>query len=726
MSKNTFTLHSHIYCPEEIGKVLAMCQLSKYFKGNSKGVYTCNVPCSFDIETSSFYVLNGKTYTWGDLSTEELERAQKAANMYVWQFGINGYCIVGRTWDEFTKMMEVISTELGLNEKRKLIVYVHNLSYEFQFIRKRFTWDKVFATAERTPIYALSTLGVEFRCSYVLSGYSLELLGKNLTKYKCAKKTGDLDYSLIRHSGTPLTDKELGYCINDICVVMCYIQELIEKYKTIANIPLTKTGMVRKYVRGVTLKHIGKSGKKCTNYKYVQLIRGCEILDDKELAALKRAFMGGFTHASAKHVRETNANVHSYDFTSSYPYVMVSEQYPVGNAILCAPKNMAEVEKLCAQYCCIMDVELTDIFSVAPDDYISESKCIVKDSVAVNNGRVSAAKRVVLTITNIDFAIIRKCYQIGQIRVGAMYCYKKGYLPTEFVGSILQLYADKTTLKGVEGKESEYLNSKEMLNSCYGMCVTDVLRDTITYEGDVWGTEQTTDVRDALHQYNESANRFLYYPWGVFVTAYARRNLFTAILSLGDDYIYSDTDSVKFMNLDAHKAYFDAYNDRVHLKLQTAAKYHHLDMSLFAPKTIKGVTKPLGVWDYEGMYTRFKTLGAKRYLVEHENALVVDGKSYNYSLTVSGVNKKCAIPYMVDNGDVFSQFEDGLIIPPQYCGKNLHTYIDYPTKGKVTDYTGNEEEYEELSSTHLSPTSYSLSLSKLYIDYLLNIKQISK
>lgn len=725
MSKNTFTLHSHIYYPYEIGKVLAMCDLTKHFRGNSKGVYTCNVPCSFDIETSSFYVVDDKTYSWNDLTTEELERAQKAAIMYVWQFGINGYCIVGRTWDEFTTMMETISTVLGLNEKRKLIVYVHNLSYEFQFIRKRFDWNKIFATDERTPIYALTTMGIEFRCSYILSGYSLELLGKNLTKYKCEKKSGDLDYSLIRHSGTPLTEKELGYCINDICVVMCYIQELIEKYKTLASVPLTKTGMVRKYVRGVTLKHMGKNGKKCTNYKYVQLIRGCEIIDDKELYALKRAFMGGFTHANAAHVRETISNVHSYDFTSSYPYVMVSEQYPIGNAILMKPQNMNEVEKLCAQYCCIMDIELTDLFSVAPDDYISTSKCLVKEFVAENNGRVSAAKRVVLTCTNIDFAIIRKCYNIGTIRVGAMYCYPKGYLPTEFVLAILHLYEGKTTLKGVDGKEAEYLNSKEMLNSCYGMCVTDVLRDTITYDHDTWGTVPTTDARDALHTYNESANRFLYYPWGVFVTAYARRNLFTAILALGEDYIYSDTDSVKFTNMDSHKAYFDAYNSRVRLKLQAAANWHKLDMSLFAPKTIKGVTKPLGVWDYEGMYDRFKTLGAKRYLVERENALTVDGKSYKYSLTVSGVNKKCAIPYMVSHGDVFAQFEDGLIIPPQHCGKNLHTYIDNPTRGKVTDYLGNVSEYAELSSTHLSPTSYSLSLSKLYIDYILNIKKIS-
>lgn len=92
----------------------------------------------------------------------------------------------------------------------------------------------------RKPIYGITKTGLEFRCSYLLSGYSLAKLGEQLHKYKCEKLVGDLDYSLLRHSKTPLTQKEIGYCLNDIKVVMCYIQELIERYKGITKLPITK------------------------------------------------------------------------------------------------------------------------------------------------------------------------------------------------------------------------------------------------------------------------------------------------------------------------------------------------------------------------------------------------------------------------------------------------------------------------------------------------------
>ncbi|WP_426466858.1 hypothetical protein, partial [Salmonella enterica] len=77
-----------------------------------------------------------------------------------------------------------------------------------------------------------------------------------------------------------------------------------------------------------------------------------------------------------------------------------------------------------------------------------------------------AAAKIALTITDVDFNIIKNFYSWESMRVGEMYCYKKEYLPTPFVKSILHLYESKTKLKGVEGKEVEYLNSKEMLNSC--------------------------------------------------------------------------------------------------------------------------------------------------------------------------------------------------------------------------------------------------------------------
>ena len=48
--------------------------------GKMESIAYYNIPCSFDTECTSFK-LAGKKYAW----------------MYAWQFGINGYCFVGRT-----------------------------------------------------------------------------------------------------------------------------------------------------------------------------------------------------------------------------------------------------------------------------------------------------------------------------------------------------------------------------------------------------------------------------------------------------------------------------------------------------------------------------------------------------------------------------------------------------------------------------------------------------
>lgn len=732
MKKVPYNESSSIYTPADIKQVLEMAVNEKNIIGNSKGERFFNVPCSFDIETTSFYRdPDGKAYDYEQ--TQKMTDAngrkaklEKASVMYIWQFGINGFIIVGRTWDEFVNMCSVITETLALTKKLRLIVYVHNLAYEFQFIRKWFDWNRVFSIDLRKPIYAITTGFIEFRCSYLLSGYSLAKLGEQLMKYKCSKKVGDLDYSLIRHTGTPLTDTELGYCINDIKVVMCYIQERIEECKGIHRIPITKTGFVRQYCRKHCLRTV-VDGKTVPKWDYVNLMQDLQITGLDEFDMLQRAFAGGFTHANAHYTDEIVPEVDSYDFTSSYPYVMVSEKYPMSQGVAVTVKSMKQFEFLISKYCCVFDIEFTNIFaSQIQDNPISVSKCFVKENAAENNGRIVGAAKIALTITDVDFHIIKNFYTWESLRIGQMYCYRKEYLPTPFIHSILDLYEKKTKLKGVEGKEVEYLNSKEMLNSCYGMSVTNPLRDEFVYNGE-WDINAMSDEhkKDLLFKYNTSKNRFLFYPWGIFVTAYARRNLFTGIHEAKEDYIYSDTDSIKLRNGDKHADYFNAYNMQVVQKLRAACKYHNLPFSMCEPETIKGITKTLGVWDYEGRYRHFKTLGAKRYMVEEENALKVNGKSYNFSLTVSGVNKKSAIPYLLEtygeNG-IFEAFTNYLDIPPKATGKNIHTYIDYDINGKLTDYLGNECEYNEKSGVHLEPTGYSLSLSVMYLNYLMGIK----
>ena len=732
MKKTAYNHESKIYKFSEIREVLKLAVSEKDLKCNNKKIYYYNIPCSFDIETSSFYRdLNGKIYNYEQRQQlAKNAKLEKLSIMYVWQFGINGYIIIGRLWEEFIEMLGIVSRELHLNENKRLLIYVHNLSFEFQYIRKLFTWSKVFSLELRKPLYGLTTTGLEFRCSYLLSGYSLATVAKNLTKYKIKKLTGDLDYHLLRHSYTELTDEEMQYCINDVKIVMLYILEYIEKVGSVHNIPLTKTGGVRKYCRKNCF-YVDSENYKGINYRYKDLIEDLQINDLSEFNAINRAFAGGFTHANAYYVDEVIENVSSFDFTSSYPYVMISEKYPMSKGVRITCKSLEHFNALVNKYLCIFDVEFINIFSRETyENYISVSKCFIKENNVENNGRIVCAGRIVTTITNVDFSIIKNFYTWEQMRVGYIYCYQKDYLPTEFIKSVVDLYKMKTELKGVEGMENEYLASKEMLNSCYGMCVTNPLRDVIEYDSEKneWNEKELNESEQAteLIMHNSSRNRFLYYIWGVFVTAYARRNLFTAIYELKDDYIYSDTDSVKFINLDKHKLYFDVYNKNVEKKLKIACAHHGINFDDCQPKTKKGEEKLLGVWDFEGTYTRFKTLGAKRYLVEKENVLTVDGKKYNFSLTVSGVNKFIAIPYLLEKygSGIFDAFTNYLHLPPEATGKNILTYIDYEVNGVMTDYKGKESEFNEKSSIHLEPTDYSLSLSLLYLKYLNGIRYV--
>lgn len=664
-----------------------------------------NIPCAFDIETSSFYINN-----------------EKNACMYVWQFGINGYCIVGRTWGEFVHLMNELSSALELGESRHLIVYVHNLSYEFQWMRLYFEWSQVFAIESRAVAYAITDAGIEFKCSYILSGKSLKKVGDDLIKYKVEKLSGDLDYKLIRHELTTLTDKEIGYIINDIKVVMAYIQEKIEQDGDITKILLTKTSYVRKYCKEACYYKGIKSHKKVGyHYKdYTNLIKSLRIEDADEYNQLKRAFMGGFTHANPFHVGKVYNNVASYDFSSSYPASLImSNCYPMSSAEIVRPRTEKEFRRNLKYYCCLFDIEFVGLRSkIFYESYIPSSKCFKLNKEVINNGRVVSADLLAITITEQDFDIIEQVYEWDEIHIGTFRRYQKNYLPTELVKSILKLYGDKTQLKGVEGSEVDYALSKELLNSVYGCMVTDICRGEQTYNNiDGWGYEEP-NIEELINNYNKQFQRFNFYPWGVWCTAISRHNLWTGIVEFKNDYIYSDTDSLKVMNYEKHKKYIDKYNDNCNRLMYLAMKYHGLDEELTHPKTIKGIDKPLGVWDFEGIYDKFKTLGAKRYMVEK------DGK---INITVSGLNKKVCVPYITDKfSDPFKGFNDSLYIPPEYTGKSTHTYIDYETSGTVTDYRGITHTFNELSSIHMEPAEYSLSLADAFVKYIKGIQEVRR
>jgi hypothetical protein len=723
-----FELQEKFYTTDEFEEFFLACEISKiHTVWDRRNVYYFNASCSFDIETTSFYVENGTTYS----SDNEEKTRDKEAVMYVWQFGINGRCVIGRTWKQFIEFIDKLSDKLGLNERRRIIVYVHNLSYEFQFMRKWFTWDSVFATDSRNPIKAVTSIGVEFRDSYILSGYSLAKLGDELQKYHVKKLVGALDYSKLRHYKTPLTDTEISYCLGDIRVVMAFIQEKIETDGDITKIPLTKTGYVRNFCRNWCY-YGNMPRKKNKFYKpYKNLMKSLTITKDEYLQA-KRCFQGGFTHGNSQYIGKLLHDVASFDFTSSYPTVMLCEFFPMSKATKETITSKEQFRKLLKEKCCMFDVEFTNIRPrVFFENPLSRSKCFVCENPIENNGRIVYADKVATTITNVDFDILEKFYEWDSMKVANFRSYMKSYLPTNFVKSILELYANKTTLKGVQGKEVEYLLSKGMLNACYGMTVTDIVKDEQIYI-DEW-TITPANVDEQIEKYNKGKSRFLFYLWGIFVTAYARKNLFSGIYSCGTDYVYSDTDSIKVLNYQNHMDYIEKYNNNIVKKLEVAMKFHHLPIESISPKTIKGVKKTIGVWDFEGVYKSFKTLGAKRYMTLEENNAI--------SFTVSGINKKFGVPYLLketntkyetdkhgnyiiegSEENAFNMFDVGLVVPVGYTGKNTHTYIDDEYEGYLTDYLGNTEKVKELSSVHMCGASYEMSISTQFEKFLKGVR----
>ena len=694
-----------IYELKDLTQFLSTINTKDIIKSKDKIYY--NLAMSFDIETSSFYEdKNGVIYTNDDYrKLKNTVKADKKAIMYIWQFAIEENVIIGRTWNDFLYFCKKLYDFLNLKE-RYIVVYVHNLSYEFQFICKWFNWIDIFADSERKPIKATTDTHFIFKCSYRLSGYSLEVLANNLKSHNIKKMVGDLDYNLIRNSKTPISKEELKYCENDVLIVTSYIDEQINEFGNIEKIPLTQTGKVRRYVR-----------KQCFQNKEYQYFIKELTIEKPEYMLLKNAFMGGFTHCNAMYTNKICQNVTSYDFTSSYPTVLISEKYPMskGNEVYITTEN--ELLNLIKNYCVLVDLQFTNIkTSFMYEQIISYSKCRNVKNPLINNGRIVQADTLTITCTDIDFLNIKDFYKWDSMKIGLCYIYKKDYLPKEFIKTILHLYKSKTELKGVDGKEVEYLHSKELLNSLYGMCVTSIVHDTVSFNGSEWTTENG-NLDEELKNYNTDKNRFLFYHWGVWCTAYARNNLYTGIRECKDDYIYSDTDSIKIFNADKHKMYFQKYNEWIVQKLEKCLKYHNIPLDYISPKTIKGETKTLGIWDFDGFYTDFKTLGAKRYIYRKDDKI---------SITVCGLSKKSGKEFIENQQKPFLFFNDGMFVDCEHTGKMTHTYIDREIENVITDYLGNQAYYHEKSFIHLEKTDYLLSLSDMYIKYFMGVQKLIK
>lgn len=635
-------------------------------KGKSRDrVEYYNLVTTFDIETTT--ILSDEPYAF----------------MYQWQYCIEDYVFMGKTWEEFQEFLNILSTKLGLYIRqgdndlifgKSLVTYVHNLNYEFQFMRF-FLGDLVhpLVTDKYTPLLIPTKLGITFRCSYRLTNKTLEKFTKG---FEHAKLAGDLDYSIKRTPQTPMTDTELAYCYCDVkglCEALRYRLEK-DRHYSIASIPLTSTGYVRKDCQ----KSMNSESKNRANFQKSKLTPELYRL-------LRAAFRGGNTHANAAHSGQLIGEpcnrypyakggiIKHYDIGSSYPASILINTFPMGPFLRCSELEgryrkehikplMRKFIELCRANCILLKVRLIDVRYVGSCGvpYIPISKTMYKISdtaeIIEDNGRIYSAPLLETTLTDIDFKIIMRDYDIGALEIVEAYTSWRGKLPEELQSVVLDYYKRKTLLKHAESPEDqyEYAKAKEYLNSTYGMMVMRIDRLEFEYVDNEY-KQLDKSLQEQIDTYYESRSNCLPYQWGVWVTSNSRARLQAGLDICGPDLLYTDTDSVFYIG--DHEAEFEALNDKLRKQAESAGA---------VAENSAGEVFPIGLWDREADSKLFMTLGAKKYI------LSTDGE--HLETTIAGVSKKLGAEYFTEHG--FEAFKDDTII--RDSGKIATVYNNEP------------------------------------------------
>ena len=622
--------------------------------------------------------------------------------MYVWQWDlyIDGvhHVIVGRIWEQFKYLLYCLKNYL---DDRMLRVFVHNLSYEFQWFTGLFKIkpNDVFCLNKRRIAKCKIMELYDFRCSYVLSALKLSKFTEEMqTKHR--KLDGEkFDYTRIRTPSQALKRYELNYCIGDVISCTEAVSELMRRYgDDVYSCPMTNTGYIRREARKA-LENV--------SYTYRRSIQPSMKVFD----ALQEAMRGGDTHGNRYYCGCLISGVDSWDRSSSYPEVMVNRMYPknafsyLGQLTIKQIIRKIKVQKMALlMRVAFHNLELIDRYEPSP--YIPLAKRLHGGDTGCfeDNGRIlSCDGWFMMSITDVDLRIILNQYKFDDFTCidcwGTIY----DYLPDPFRELLITLYKEKTSYKGKDAVI--YGKAKAQLNSVYGMTCMSPIQDEIKFiQGDPEDPYQEhkvpEDEREAvLEKYGKKG--FLPYQVAVWTTAWARLELFIGsriVTDAGATLLYMDTDSLKYALIedDAEEPDFSKYNENKK-KLST-------ESGLFAEDP-KGKVHYGGVFEYEESYSLFRTWGAKKYCTEDEEG--------NVHLTLAGVPKAKGSRELQRKGGIRA-FKIGTEEDPRgFLFEDAGLAVVYNDNSDLY-YELNGERIHIINNVYLYTDHYELSIAEKY------------
>lgn len=679
------------------------------YKGKKRQEKVCEDIFCFDIETCSyFYDKYGNVHPYSDFEMafshieDPKERMEKISDSishhgkgsccYIWQLGINEKRFYGRTLEEFKEIFDDLCERVS----HPFIVLIHNISYEYQYLRGIFGDENIeaFYTEARKPLY-LKYRNAEFRCTYRLTNSSLKQWGKKIG----LEKLDTLDYGKICTPLTPLDDQELAYCERDIEIMYQGIKPYLDEYGSIWNVPLTQTGRVRREIKQIFHN----------NYNYHRKITSTLPSTADDYKVQRWCYMGGMCFTGVENAGRIIKKPGSYDRGSAYPTQMVLRPFPSSAFMPCVAREDLFNFEL---YHYIFYAEISNVKSKSSISCIPQSRMFNKSGTGeYNNGKLIEWRgSFQMFLTEVDLQTYRLYYEFD-IYYKKVWVALSRLLDENLVKYVLKLYGQKTILKGVDDRADEYARSKELLNSVYGCCATALIFEEHELIDNEWIDTPPDEVKMNEELTKRQKNMWkndLSFSTGIYVTAYQRQDLLKMIAKISPkDFCYTDTDSIKLRHPDKYDHLFREENDRIRAEVMELAEHRGLDPALFEPEDQDGHKHLIGIWENEGIYERAIFLGAKRYCYEQYDK---KGKLKTH-VVVSGV------PKAAEEGFKLKDFKDGYIFTPEQCGykKNILFYLDGDNRDIIL-HRGEPDEYTVKNKYGICmyPTGYDMSLTREY------------
>lgn len=753
-------LNTKYYSVSELADLLDKIQ-SANITGVSKKYI--DAPAAFDTETSSF-----------------VDGGNKVGLLYHWQFAIYNedtdeiYHVVGRTNEEIVELFDILSDwvkkrashrvytidENGKQHYRtrtrraNLIVFVHNLGFEYTFLQGILEFDKVFMTKSNIALYA-QYKNIEFRCSYLLSGCKLEELSKYIdddTTYKLHT----LDYSKIRTPKTEITDEETAYMLMDNTVIIKYINTLRRQFGDISRIKRTKNGIVQRRLSEYCMPKGKDSQSIAQKRNYINRILPLQFNNWVEFKLANQAFIGGHCGCDLFYSVTTCENIREADISSSFPAVMCySRRFPFELYDIYETMDKEVYEKAIEKYAILAQVTFYNVKRKYGPGFIPSKKIYNynrKTTKAIGNF-IDSSDQFTICITEQDYEIYKMFYTWDDVKIEAAHVYTTYYLPRKVIEFLLELYAKKTVLKGNKSEIVQYNLDKQDLDGVYGYSAKSPMQETIEFDEEtekfreVMKRGDTKGYKDELYNFDDINDEVAYYlkkmkeyngrfysgqiviPYldAIYIQALSKRNLAHAIqcACMWGVYNYDDTDSLLYGECPAVDDYlYNIFNPWVEKQFELMCEEYKFDKDCWKAKTKDGVLKPMGFWEDKGTNKYFKAINPKKYIRVKENG--------HFEITVAGLPKWEGAKWMAQEFDnnatiyedetnkennyiilddykaVFDNFQIGLVVPAEHSGKLDREIFRNTMSGTIVDYTGKKYNYVCKSGSYLEKSDYTI------------------